>query len=149
MNKEKLFDAFICAGGGLFGFLFGEVNGLFYALTAFILLDYLSGVMKAIYLKKLSSEVGFRGICKKVTIFIIVAVANIIDVHIIKDGSVMRSAVMFLFIANEGISLLENAGELGVPVPEKLLDVLKQLRADNSKNADKSVDTYNKNESED
>lgn len=89
--------------------------------------DYLTGVMCAISEKKLSSEVGFRGICRKVLIFILVGIANILDVQVIGTGSVLRTAIIFFYISNEGISLLENAGRLGLPIPEKLKLVLEQL----------------------
>lgn len=90
-------------------------------------MDYLTGVMCAIADKKLSSEVGFKGICRKVIIFMLVGIANVIDVEVIKTGSVLRTAVIFFYLSNEGISLLENAGHSGLPIPEKLKLVLEQL----------------------
>ena len=75
----------------------------------------------------LSSEVGFRGICRKVLIFLLVGAANILDVSVIGNGSVLRTAVIFFYISNEGVSLLENAGHLGLPIPQKMKDVLEQL----------------------
>ena len=95
--------------------------------------DYLTGVMCAISEKKLSSEVGFRGICRKVLIFILVGIANILDVQVIGTGSVLRTAIIFFYISNEGISLLENAGRLGLPIPEKLKLVLEQLHNESEK----------------
>ncbi len=89
--------------------------------------DYITGVMCAIADKKLSSEVGFKGICKKVLIFILVGIANILDVYVIGTGSILRTAVIFFYISNEGLSLLENAGHLGLPIPTKLKEVLEQL----------------------
>ena len=124
---RKLYDAFVISAGAVFGFMFGELCGLFYALIAFVVLDYITGVIAAIAKKCLSSEIGFEGICKKITIFIVVAVANIIDVHIFKEGPILRTAAIFLFLSNEGISLLENAGNMGLPIPAKILKVLKQL----------------------
>lgn len=100
---------------------------MLYALLAFVVIDYITGVMCAIVDKKLSSEVGFRGICKKVLIFLMVGIANILDVHVIGTGSVLRTAAVFFYISNEGVSLLENASHLGLPVPKKVKDVLEQL----------------------
>ena len=115
-------------------FLWGQLDGLFYALIAFMVLDYLTGIISAYIAKKLSSEVGFRGIAKKVFILILVAVGHIIDTHVLGGGTVCRSAVIGFYLANEGLSILENAGKIGLPLPEKLLDVLEQLRKDD-KNA--------------
>ena len=100
---------------------------LLYALIAFVVIDYITGVMCAINDKTLSSEVGFRGICRKVLIFLLVGIANILDVQVIGTGSVLRTAVIFFYISNEGVSLLENAAHLGLPVPEKIKTVLEQL----------------------
>jgi toxin secretion/phage lysis holin len=133
---RRLYDAFVISAGAVFGFMFGELCGLFYALIAFVVLDYITGVIVAITKRCLSSEVGFMGICKKITIFIVVAVANIIDVHIIKEGAILRTAALFLFISNEGISLLENAANMGVPIPKKILVVLQQINAKSSREDD-------------
>ncbi len=120
------------AVGGWLGYFLGGCDGLLYALLAFVVIDYLTGVMCAINDKTLSSEVGFRGICRKVLIFLMVGIANILDVHVIRTGSVLRTAAIFFYISNEGISLLENAAHLGLPVPKKIKAVLEQLhdRAD-------------------
>ena len=89
--------------------------------------DYITGVMCAIVEKKLSSEIGFKGIFKKVLIFILVGVGHLIDTNLIGDGSVLRTAIIFFYCSNEGVSMLENAGRLGLPIPEKLKDILVQL----------------------
>ncbi|MBQ2823097.1 MAG: phage holin family protein [Oscillospiraceae bacterium] len=112
------------------GFLFGETDGMFIALVVLIVLDYISGVMAAAVKKELSSAVGAKGIAKKVFMLLIVVVANIVDVNVIGEGHALRTVVIIFYIANECISLIENAGELGVPVPKKLLDVLAQLKKD-------------------
>lgn len=117
----------LAAIGGWLGWFLGGCDGLLYALIAFVVIDYITGVMCAIIDKKLSSEVGFKGIFKKVLIFMLVGVANIIDIQIIGTGCVLRTAVIFFYISNEGISLLENAGHLGLPIPPKLKDILEQL----------------------
>ena len=121
-------------GGGL-GWFFGEMDGFFYALIAFVVIDYITGVMCAIIDRKLSSAVGFKGIFRKVLIFLLVGIANIIDVQVIGTGAVLRTAVIFFYISNEGVSLLENAGHLGLPIPDKIKTVLEQLhdRAENGK----------------
>lgn len=113
--------------GGWLGYFLGGFDGLLYALIAFVVIDYITGVMCAINDKTLSSEVGFRGICRKVLIFLLVGIANILDVQVIGTGSVLRTAVIFFYISNEGVSLLENAAHLGLPVPEKIKTVLEQL----------------------
>ena len=115
------------AVGGWLGYFLGGCDGLLYALLAFVVIDYITGVMCAINDRTLSSEVGFRGICRKVLIFLLVGIANILDVQVIRTGSVLRTAVIFFYISNEGVSLLENAAHLGLPVPEKIKIVLEQL----------------------
>lgn len=115
------------AVGGWLGYFLGGCDGLLYALLAFVVIDYITGVMCAINDKALSSEVGFRGICRKVLIFLLVGIANILDVHVIGTGSVLRTAVIFFYISNKGVSLLENAAHLGLPVPQKIKAVLEQL----------------------
>lgn len=115
------------AVGGWLGYFLGGCDGLIIALLLFVAIDYITGVMCAVADKKLSSEVGFKGICRKVLIFMMVGIANILDTKIIGSGSVLRSAVIFFYLSNEGISLLENAGHLGLPIPEKLKVVLEQL----------------------
>ena len=120
-------QAVFMAIGGWLGWYLGGCDGLLYALLGFVVMDYITGVMCAIADKNLSSEVGFKGLCRKVLIFILVGAANIIDVQIIGTGSVLRTAVIFFYISNEGLSLIENAGHLGLPIPEKLKAVLEQL----------------------
>ena len=113
--------------GGWIGYFVGGCDGLIYALIVFVVIDYLTGVMCAIADKSLSSEIGFKGICRKVLIFLLVGIANILDVNVIGTGSALRTAIIFFYISNEGISLLENAAHLGLPVPEKIKTVLEQL----------------------
>ena len=115
------------AVGGWLGYFIGGCDGLLIALVVFVAVDYLTGVMCAISDKKLSSEVGFKGICRKVLIFLLVGIANILDAQVIGTGSVLRTAVIFFYLSNEGVSLLENAAHLGLPVPEKIKTVLEQL----------------------
>lgn len=113
--------------GGWLGYFLGGCDGLLYALIAFVVIDYITGVMCAITDKKLSSSVGFKGICRKVLIFLLVGIANVLDLQIIGTGCVLRTAVIFFYISNEGVSLLENASHLGLPVPTKIKNVLEQL----------------------
>lgn len=124
------------AVGGWLGYFLGGCDGLLYALVAFVVIDYITGVMCAITDKKLSSSVGFKGICRKVLIFLLVGIANVLDVQVIGTGSILRTAVIFFYISNEGVSLLENAGHLGLPIPEKIKTVLEQLhdRAEKEEN---------------
>ena len=122
------------AFGGFIGWAVGGLDGFVYTLIAFAVIDYVTGVMCAIVEKKLSSEIGFRGIFKKVTIFAMVAVGHMVDTHIIGtsgvvgDYSAVRTAIIFFYIANEGLSLIENSSRLGLPIPKKLKDALAQLR---------------------
>lgn len=115
------------AVGGWLGWFLGGCDGLLYALIAFVVIDYVTGVMCAIVDKKLSSAIGFKGIFKKILIFALVGIGHILDTRIICSGSVLRTAVIFFYLSNEGVSLLENAAHFGLPVPQKLKAVLEQL----------------------
>ena len=115
------------AVGGWLGYFLGGCDGLLIALVIFVICDYLTGIMCAIADKKLSSEVGFKGICRKVLIFILIGIANALDIYVLDHAGVLRTAIIFFYISNEGLSLVENSVHLGLPVPEKLKDVLEQL----------------------
>ena len=114
--------------GATLGDYLGSFDSLMYALVAFIVTDYVTGVLCAIVERRLSSAVGFRGICQKVFILALVGVANVLDVHVVGSGCVLRSAVIFFYCANEGISIVENAARIGLPVSEKLKEVMQQLK---------------------
>jgi toxin secretion/phage lysis holin len=129
----KIIQTIAAVLSGVCGFLWGQLDGLLYALVAFMIIDYVSGVIVAVFRRELSSEVGFKGIAKKVLIMGLVAVGHILDTHILGGGAVCRSAVIGFYIANEGISILENSAKLGLPLPKKLIAVLKQLKDDNDK----------------
>lgn len=137
---KNIIQTVIAAVGGFLGWFLGGLDGFLYALVAFVAIDYLSGVMVAIHNKELSSEVGFRGIAKKVLIFALVGIGNIIDVNILQDGSAIRTAVIFFYLSNEGISILENATVLGLPIPQKLKDILEQLQKHGNGEDDTSGD---------
>ena len=122
--------------GGWLGYFLGGCDGLLYALIAFVVIDYITGVMCAISNHTLSSEVGFKGICRKVLIFLLVGIGSILDAHVIGSGSVLRTAVIFFYISNEGVSILENAARLGLPVPEKIKVVLEQLHDRSAKDGE-------------
>jgi toxin secretion/phage lysis holin len=122
--------------GGWLGWFLGGCDGLLYALVLFVVVDYITGVMCAAADHKLSSEVGFKGICRKVLIFLLVGIGHVLDAQIIGTGSVLRTAVIFFYLSNEGVSLLENAGHLGLPIPEKLKVVLEQLHDRAEKDSD-------------
>ena len=123
----NLIQIIFTAVGGWLGYFLGGCDGLLIALVVFAVTDYITGVMCAIADRKLSSEVGFKGICRKVIIFMLVGIAHVLDINVIATGSVLRTAVIFFYLSNEGVSLLENAAHLGLPVPEKLKVVLEQL----------------------
>jgi toxin secretion/phage lysis holin len=118
----------ITAIGGWLGWVLGGLDGFLYALVAFVVTDYLTGLMAAAVEKKLSSEIGFKGIFRKVLIFMLVGIGHILDARVIGDGSVLRTAVIFFYISNEGISIIENAGRIGLPIPQKLKAILEQLK---------------------
>lgn len=115
------------AFGGFLGWFLGGVDGFLYALIAFTVIDYITGVMCAITDKNLSSSIDFKGICRKVLIFTLVGIGNIVDVYVLGQGGVLRTAVIFFYLSNEGVSILENSAHLGLPIPEKLKEVLEQL----------------------
>ena len=127
------------AFGGFLGWFLGGVDGFLYALIAFTVIDYITGVMCAITDKNLSSSIGFKGICRKVLIFTLVGIGNIVDVYVLGQGGVLRTAVIFFYLSNEGVSILENSAHLGLPIPEKLRDVLEQLHDRNGGNDDESA----------
>ena len=132
--------------GGFIGWFLGGCDGLLYALLAFVVIDYITGVMCAIENHELSSEVGFHGITRKILIFLLVGIANIVDMQLIGNGSVLRTAVIFFYISNEGLSIVENAAVLGLPIPNELRNVLKQLRGKNGKPAPKKTRKGTKND---
>ena len=129
-------QAAITAIGGWLGYFLGGVDGLMIALIVMMALDYITGIMCAIVDKKLSSAVGFKGICKKALILMLVGVANIIDIHVVGTGSALRGAVICFYMSNEGLSLLENAAYLGLPIPDKLRNILSQLHERSKKEAE-------------
>ncbi len=129
MSKiQIIIDSIAGAVGAVLGFMYGEVSGLFWALIAFMALDYITGVIVAIIEKRLSSEVGFRGLAKKFLILVFVAVGHIADTYILGGTPAAMSAVMLFYIANEGISIIENAAALGLPVPKKLTNIMEQIK---------------------
>jgi toxin secretion/phage lysis holin len=123
---------FFTAFGAALGAFLGGVDGFLYTLIVFVVVDYVTGFLAAVAEKNLSSEVGFRGIAKKVVIFLLVGVANLIDVNVLGQGAVIRTAVIFFYLSNEGVSILENAGRLGLPIPKKLRQILEQLKDEDS-----------------
>src|SRR5699024_2579652 len=125
------------AMGGWLGYFLGGCDGLLIALVLFAVVDYLTGIMCAVADKKLSSQVGFKGICRKVLIFLLVGIANIIDVQAIGTGSVIRTAVIFFYLSHEGVSIMENAAHLGLPIPEALKAALEQIHDRSEKEGDK------------
>lgn len=120
----------IATVGGFIGGIMGGFDGLIYSLIAFVLIDYLTGIMAAIVDRQLSSEIGFKGIFKKVSIFMLVAVGHIIDSKLLGSGTALRTAIILFYTSNEGISILENAARMGLPIPKKVKSVLEQLKKD-------------------
>ena len=129
MSKiQIIIDSIAGAVGAVLGFMYGEVNGLFWALIAFMATDYITGVVVAAINKQLSSEVGFKGLAKKLMILVFVSLGHIADMYVLDGTPVAMSAVMLFYIANEGLSIIENAGNLALPVPKKLKDIMVQLK---------------------
>lgn len=114
--------------GGVIGFVVGEADGFFYGLLLFMFIDYVTGVMAAIVERNLSSSIGKKGIFKKVMIICLVAVGHMIDFYLLRQGGAVRTAVIFFYFSNEGLSILENATRLGLPIPEKIRKVLRLLQ---------------------
>lgn len=123
-NTIKL--VFACLGGWL-GYFLGGADMLVYTMLVFCICDYLTGVLCGIINKRLSSEVGFKGICKKILIFILIGVSHLLDTNILGEKGVLRTAVIFFYLSNEGLSIIENCAYLGLPIPERLKAVLEQL----------------------
>ena len=133
-NNIILTFKIICAAiGGFCGTLWGALDGVMMALLVFIAIDYITGLMVGIVTKTLNSSTGFKGLAKKVFILLLVLIANILDVYIMGGSGVVRGVVIAFYIANEGISILENAGKLGVPYPQSLKDILEQLKESEDK----------------
>lgn len=129
MNKLwNVLSAVFATIGLWLGLFIGPVNGLLIALIVFVITDYITGLASAIVRKELSSSVGFKGLARKVLIFLIVGIANVLDVYVLGANAVLRTAVILFYMANEGLSIIENAGEIGLPIPKKLKEVLAQLR---------------------
>lgn len=125
----NVIQAVFAAVGGWLGYFLGGCDRLLYALLAFIVLDYITGVMCAVVDHKLSSAIGAKGIFRKIVILALVGVGHLLDVYVIGGGGVLRTAIIFFYLSNEGLSLVENAAYLGLPVPEKLKKVLEQLHS--------------------
>jgi toxin secretion/phage lysis holin len=117
--------------GGYIGWFLGGFDGLIYSLVAFVVIDYITGLMVAVLEKKVSSSIGFKGIFKKVLIFTFVGIGHIVDFHIIKNGSAVRTAVIFFYLSNEGLSIIENSVKVGLPIPEKLKQVFLSMKEEN------------------
>ncbi|GHU89490.1 holin [Clostridia bacterium] len=133
MGNINWFSATLATIGAFLGWFLGGLDGFIYALIAFTVADYITGVMCAVVTKTLSSEIGARGIFKKVVIFLLVGIGHLADVYLLGDGEALRTALIFFYISNEGISLIENAAIIGLPIPEKLKDILTQIRDKNNK----------------
>lgn len=116
--------------GTLLGEFIGEIDSLIYALAIFMIVDYLTGVLCGLVNGRLSSRIGFKGICRKVTIICLVGMANVLDQYILQTGSVLRTTVIFFYLSNEGISIIENAAILGIPIPDKLYRILDRITND-------------------
>ena len=125
---QIIIDSIAGAVGAVLGFMYGEVTGLFWALIAFMATDYISGVVVAAINKQVSCEVGFRGLAKKLMILVFVSLGHIADMYVLGGTPVAMSAVMLFYIANEGLSIIENAGNLGQHVQKKQKDIMDQLK---------------------
>ena len=142
MEVWKSIQAVLTVVGGAIGYFLGGLDGLLIVLLVFMGIDYVTGIMCAIKDKTISSKVGFAGICKKILIIILVGMSNMLDIYVLQTGSMLRTAALFFYISNEGVSILENAGKLGLPIPSKIKNVLAQLH-------DKAEDTSSSTDDED
>lgn len=129
MDKFKdLVKIFFTIFGSWLGFFLGDLDIFIYSLVVFVICDYISGIIRAGFERKLSSKIGFKGILKKIMIFILVGIANICDKNLIKNQAMIRSSIIFFYIANEGLSILENALAMDLPIPKKLKILLEQFK---------------------
>ena len=117
-------------GGSLLGFLLGGFDGYLYSLLGFVVIDYLTGLALAAARRQVSSQIGFTGILKKMLIFVIVVMGHLLDQNLLGGSATLRTAMIFFYLANEAISITENLGALGFPLPPKLKQVLTQLSAE-------------------
>ena len=138
MKIAEFFKSAIVAIGAAIGIFIGRADGLLITLIILAVADYITGVVSAAVQKKLSSQVGFIGIAKKLFMFALVGVGNLVDVNVLGGSAVLRSAIMCFYIANEALSIIENAGELGLPIPTKLKELMEQLRSKNDGKEDKT-----------
>lgn len=127
MNQYKI-DIIISFLGSVVTFLIGKIDISIIILASFMIFDYLTGVIKSIKNKKLNSKIGFEGLLKKICIFIILIVANLLDLLLGNDNLMFRSIVIYFYISNEGISILENLCEMNVPIPEKIKEILLSIK---------------------
>jgi len=127
------FQAFMATLGGFLGWYLGGMDGVLYALIVFVIVDYVTGILSAVHDKTLSSKVGAQGIFRKVVIFLLVGIAHMVDTYVLGHDSVLRTTVIFFYLTNEGVSILENATNLGLPVPTRLKDVLEKLHTEKQK----------------
>lgn len=134
---EKTVQCISAVFGAVIGFLFGEISGLLIALVFLMVIDYITGIIKAYYKHELSSEIGFKGIFKKIIILCLVSVAHMIDLYVIGSSAVIMSATIMFYIGNEGISILENAADIDIPLPPALIKALKQISESQKKKNDK------------
>lgn len=140
MDVWKSIQAVLTVVGGAIGYFLGGLDGLLIVLLAFMVIDYITGIMCAIKDKSISSKVGFSGICKKILILVLVGMSNLLDIYVLQTGSMLRTAALFFYISNEGVSILENAGKLGLPIPSKIKNVLAQLH-DKAEDQSSKTDT--------
>lgn len=140
MTLHDTIRAIFATLGGWLGWYMGSIDGFLYALIGLVIVDYITGVVAAGIKHELSSEVGFVGIAKKVMVFAVVGVANVLDHHILQQGSVLRTMAIFFYVANEGMSIVENADRIGIAVPRPLKRILKQLKEDNDNNGKNQSD---------
>ena len=136
----KIIEIILTLISGFCGYFLGGVDGMLYALLIVMICDYITGCLVALANKNISSEIGFKGIAKKAVIIGLIGVSNLVDVYVMGEGAAIRTATLTFFFINECISILENAGNLGVPLPKKLKSVLQQIK---SKEIDENEDKGN------
>lgn len=131
-NNNGLLQAVCTFIGAFIGHYIGGFDGIIYTLLIFIVADYITGVLVAIIQQKLSSEIGYKGISKKVLIFMLIGIGHAIDSYVTGQQGAIRTAIAFFYLVNEGISIIENYTKIGLPIPQKLKNVLKELYDDDA-----------------
>jgi len=128
MNEKEIFNTIVATTGAAFTYIFGGWDTCIIVLVCFNCIDYITGLIAATIQGKLNSHIGFNGMLRKATIFLVLIVAVLLDRLLNNNTWVFRTLICYFYISNEGISVLENCGKCGLPIPKKILKTLEQLK---------------------